>query len=126
MVVLARSAANELVCLGEVGRVEWRFAGGDATLFVGTPARVREHAPAAQVAEDRLYVATAEKSPRLIRLAAHGQTLWSRPLPKPAQGVPVVLSENATQKLTSLYILVILAVMWNVLAGYGGAVARAG
>jgi branched-chain amino acid transport system permease protein len=36
--------------------------------------------------------------------------------------VPVVLSENATQKLTSLYILVILAVMWNVLAGYGGLV----
>jgi branched-chain amino acid transport system permease protein len=36
--------------------------------------------------------------------------------------VPVVLSENATQKLTSLYILVILSVMWNVLAGYGGLV----
>jgi branched-chain amino acid transport system permease protein len=36
--------------------------------------------------------------------------------------VPVVLSEGTTQKLISLYILVILAVMWNVLAGYGGLV----
>jgi branched-chain amino acid transport system permease protein len=36
--------------------------------------------------------------------------------------VPVVMSENATQKLISLFILVILAVMWNVLAGYGGLV----
>jgi branched-chain amino acid transport system permease protein len=36
--------------------------------------------------------------------------------------VPIVLSEGATQKLISLYILVILAVMWNVLAGFGGLV----
>jgi branched-chain amino acid transport system permease protein len=36
--------------------------------------------------------------------------------------VPVVMSENAMQKLTSLYILVILAVMWNALAGFGGLV----
>ncbi len=36
--------------------------------------------------------------------------------------VPVVLSANATQKLTSLLILVILAAMWNALAGYGGLV----
>jgi branched-chain amino acid transport system permease protein len=34
--------------------------------------------------------------------------------------VPVTLSENSMQKLTSLYILVILAVMWNALAGFGG------
>jgi len=36
--------------------------------------------------------------------------------------VPVALSANAMQKLTSLYILVILAVMWNALAGFGGLV----
>ena len=36
--------------------------------------------------------------------------------------VPVVMSENAMQKLTSLYVLVILAVMWNALAGFGGLV----
>jgi branched-chain amino acid transport system permease protein len=36
--------------------------------------------------------------------------------------VPVVMSENAVQKLISLFILVILAVMWNALAGFGGLV----
>jgi branched-chain amino acid transport system permease protein len=36
--------------------------------------------------------------------------------------VPVAMSENAMIKLTSLYILVILAVMWNALAGFGGLV----
>jgi branched-chain amino acid transport system permease protein len=36
--------------------------------------------------------------------------------------VPVVLSLNTTQKMTSLLILVLLAVMWNALAGYGGLV----
>jgi branched-chain amino acid transport system permease protein len=36
--------------------------------------------------------------------------------------VPVAMSENAMQKLTSFYILVILAMMWNALAGYGGLV----
>ena len=36
--------------------------------------------------------------------------------------VPVVLSANTTQKMTSLLILVLLAVMWNALAGYGGLV----
>jgi branched-chain amino acid transport system permease protein len=36
--------------------------------------------------------------------------------------VPLVLGDGTTQKLVSLYILVILAVMWNVLAGYGGLV----
>ncbi|HXY84009.1 MAG TPA: branched-chain amino acid ABC transporter permease [Gaiellaceae bacterium] len=36
--------------------------------------------------------------------------------------VPVVMSENAMQKLTTLYILVIMAAMWNALAGYGGLV----
>jgi branched-chain amino acid transport system permease protein len=36
--------------------------------------------------------------------------------------VPVALGANAMQKLTSLYILVILAVMWNALAGFGGLV----
>src|SRR5437588_6714741 len=36
--------------------------------------------------------------------------------------VPVALSANAMQKLTSLLILVLLAVMWNALAGYGGLV----
>ena len=36
--------------------------------------------------------------------------------------VPVLLGSNATQKLTSLLILVLLAVMWNALAGYGGLV----
>jgi len=36
--------------------------------------------------------------------------------------VPLVLSQNAMQKLVSIFILVILAVMWNVLAGYGGLV----
>ncbi len=36
--------------------------------------------------------------------------------------VPVLLGANATQKLTSLFVLVILAAMWNALAGYGGLV----
>ncbi len=36
--------------------------------------------------------------------------------------VPIVLSANATDKLTTLYIYVILAAMWNALAGYAGLV----
>jgi len=36
--------------------------------------------------------------------------------------VPVLLSQNATAKLTTLLILVLLAAMWNALAGYGGLV----
>jgi branched-chain amino acid transport system permease protein len=36
--------------------------------------------------------------------------------------VPAVLDTNTTQQLTSLMILVILAGMWNALAGYGGLV----
>ena len=36
--------------------------------------------------------------------------------------VPLVMSDNVMQQLTSLFILVILAVMWNALAGYGGLV----
>jgi branched-chain amino acid transport system permease protein len=36
--------------------------------------------------------------------------------------VPVLLSQNATEKMTSLLILVLLAAMWNALAGYGGLV----
>jgi branched-chain amino acid transport system permease protein len=36
--------------------------------------------------------------------------------------VPVGLGSNATQKLTSLLILVTLAAMWNALAGFGGLV----
>jgi branched-chain amino acid transport system permease protein len=36
--------------------------------------------------------------------------------------VPVALSQNATQKMTTLLILVLMAAMWNALAGYGGLV----
>jgi branched-chain amino acid transport system permease protein len=36
--------------------------------------------------------------------------------------VPVVLGASATQNLTALLILVLMAVMWNALAGYGGLV----
>jgi branched-chain amino acid transport system permease protein len=36
--------------------------------------------------------------------------------------VPLVLSANATDNLTTLYVYVILAVMWNALAGYAGLV----
>jgi branched-chain amino acid transport system permease protein len=36
--------------------------------------------------------------------------------------VPVALSANATDKLTTLFVYVILAAMWNALAGYGGLV----
>jgi branched-chain amino acid transport system permease protein len=36
--------------------------------------------------------------------------------------VPVALSANATDKLTTLYVYVMLAAMWNALAGYGGLV----
>ncbi len=36
--------------------------------------------------------------------------------------VPVTMNANVVQKLTSLFILVMLAVMWNALAGYGGLV----
>ena len=35
-------------------------------------------------------------------------------------GVPLVFSPDIVQKLTSLLILVLLAAMWNALAGYGG------
>jgi branched-chain amino acid transport system permease protein len=36
--------------------------------------------------------------------------------------VPVVLSANATDKLTTLFIYMVLAAMWNALAGYAGLV----
>jgi branched-chain amino acid transport system permease protein len=36
--------------------------------------------------------------------------------------VPLALSQNVMIKLTSIFVLVILAVMWNVLAGFGGLV----
>ncbi len=36
--------------------------------------------------------------------------------------VPVVLNANLTDKLTTLFVYVILAAMWNALAGYGGLV----
>src|ERR1700733_559833 len=36
--------------------------------------------------------------------------------------VPVTLGAESTEKLTSLLILVLLAAMWNALAGYGGLV----
>jgi branched-chain amino acid transport system permease protein len=36
--------------------------------------------------------------------------------------VPIALSANATDKLTTLFIYVILAAMWNALAGYAGLV----
>ncbi len=36
--------------------------------------------------------------------------------------VPVALSANATDKLTTLFVYVILAAMWNALAGYAGLV----
>jgi branched-chain amino acid transport system permease protein len=36
--------------------------------------------------------------------------------------VPEVMGANAVQQLTSLFIFMILAVMWNALAGYGGMV----
>jgi branched-chain amino acid transport system permease protein len=36
--------------------------------------------------------------------------------------VPVTLSANTTDKLTTLYVYVILAAMWNALAGYAGLV----
>jgi len=36
--------------------------------------------------------------------------------------VPATLSANATDKLTTLYVYVILAAMWNALAGYAGLV----
>ena len=36
--------------------------------------------------------------------------------------VPLTMSANVVQKLTSLFILVMLAAMWNALAGYGGLV----
>ena len=35
-------------------------------------------------------------------------------------GVPLVFSADVVQKLTTLLILILLAVMWNALAGYGG------
>ena len=37
-------------------------------------------------------------------------------------GVPFVFQANIVQQLTTLFIFVILAVMWNALAGYGGLV----
>lgn len=36
--------------------------------------------------------------------------------------VPVTLSANVTQKLTALFVLIMLSTMWNALAGYGGLV----
>jgi branched-chain amino acid transport system permease protein len=37
-------------------------------------------------------------------------------------GVPTVFEQDVTQKLTGLWILVLMATMWNALAGYGGLV----
>jgi len=36
--------------------------------------------------------------------------------------VPFAFTENVTEKLSQLFVLIILAAMWNVLAGYGGLV----
>ena len=36
--------------------------------------------------------------------------------------VPFVFTQNTTEKLTELFVLIILAAMWNALAGYGGLV----
>jgi branched-chain amino acid transport system permease protein len=36
--------------------------------------------------------------------------------------IPYAFTENVTEKLTELFVLMILAAMWNVLAGYGGLV----
>ena len=36
--------------------------------------------------------------------------------------VPYMFSQNTTEKLTELFVLIILASMWNVLAGFGGMV----
>jgi branched-chain amino acid transport system permease protein len=36
--------------------------------------------------------------------------------------VPFAFTQNTTEKLTELFVLIILAAMWNVLAGYGGLV----
>jgi branched-chain amino acid transport system permease protein len=36
--------------------------------------------------------------------------------------VPYLFSQNTTEKLTELFVLIILASMWNVLAGFGGMV----
>ena len=58
---------------------------------------------------------------RWSRLSA-GFTGSFRPFVVALIFVPVLLSENATAKMTTLLILVLLAAMWNALAGYGGLV----
>ena len=36
--------------------------------------------------------------------------------------IPFAFTQNTTEKLTELIFLIIIAAMWNVLAGYGGLV----
>jgi branched-chain amino acid transport system permease protein len=73
--------------------------------------------------------ATPPPAPRALGLGVQRWTPASRLFTGGVAGVafalvfvPLLLGANATQKLTTLLILVILATMWNALAGYGGLV----
>jgi branched-chain amino acid transport system permease protein len=71
----------------------------------------------------------ASAEPLLGRLSVQRWTRLSRAFVGSMVGlavllafVPITLSANVTQKLTALFILVMLSTMWNALAGYGGMV----
>lgn len=61
---------------------------------------------------------TIQRSTTGTRVASTGTLLFALAL----FGVPFVFQANLVQQLTGLFILLILAVMWNALAGYGGLV----
>ena len=61
---------------------------------------------------------TIRRSTTATRMASTGLLLFGLAL----FGVPFAFQANVVQQLTSLFIFLILAVMWNALAGYGGLV----
>src|SRR5207244_10157663 len=70
-------------------------------------------------AQGRLFIQNRMKVQRWTRTSRlfTGGTLVAAIL---LAAVPLVFESDVVQKLTTLLILVLLAVMWNALAGYGG------
>lgn len=91
--VLAVTTSPALVCLGEGGRQEWRYA-SEGPLAVGSAARTRRLQPTSLAAEDRLYLTSRGERPALMRLGGHGQVQWRRDLPGDPVLSPVLLPED--------------------------------
>src|SRR5579885_812224 len=116
---------------GRAGFAPGRHPGGAGGAGMTTPrdavtATTKDTDTAAPAAPD--MTGTARQSP-LARYRVQRWTPLSRAATAAALAlvvalifVPPLLGTNVTQQLTSLLILVILAVMWNALAGYGGLV----